>query len=475
MTDRKKHIPAAQTEPLLPPAAVELEEAVLGALLVEKNAMLHASILNEQSFYKLEHQYIFKSIRKVIKAGGQPDILTVTEQLLKEGELKMVGGPGYIARLTNKVASAAHVEYHCFILKEKEIARKFIEAGSKLIKLGYDPTQDVFKTEEMAAQMIGEIMNISAVKHEIDNNELAHQFIKRMEESHQKNGIIGVPTGFREYDILTGGLQKKDLIILAARPGMGKTALALCIFLNAVIFSSKRFIIFSLEMGAIQLFQRMCAIYMGIDANKFRSGNLTNGEWKYFHNHLEPLLNKNLIIVDDCRTLHEIRMRIKKERIKGELDGGIVDYLQLVEIAGEKSREQEVSKISRGLKTTAMEEDIPIIALCQLSRAVETRSTTNKRPQLSDLRESGSIEQDADQVLFIYRPNYYGLAEPGKEHVALLCVEKHRNGSLQDIELAYIHNQTKFVNLDSYNPEIDNNKLKISEESVEKPNEKIPF
>lgn len=434
---------------ILPPAAIEIEEAVLGALLLTDKNIHFTAILNQESFYKTEHAKIFNAILQVIRSSRKPDILTVAEQLRKNKELTDCGGPGYIARLTNKISSDSWLEQHCLILKEKQMARGLINLGSELVKRAYDESISPFETEIFAVDSLGDIMNVNSLKTETSNIELGSEFIDDIYQAKEVNGINGVPTGFKELDKLTGGLQKKDLIILAARPGMGKTALALCIFLNAVLKSNKRFIFFSLEMGRKSLFKRLAAIHLKMSANKFRKGDVDQGEMKYIQDNLEAILTERLIMVDTCRTMQEIRMRIKKEKVKGDVDGVILDYLQLTKLGTKvSSREQEVSGISVGLKEIAMDEDLPLIALSQLSREVERRP--NKRPQLSDLRESGSIEQDADQVWFLYRPNYYGLAEDGKEHVAKLIVDKHRNGELQDIELAYIHNQTNFINPDDY-------------------------
>lgn len=433
----------------LPPNAIDLEEAVLGALMLEKNALTEViGLLNVDSFYSLEHRQIYESILNINKAGQPIDILTVTHDLRKRQVLQMVGGPGYISRLTNKVASAAHLEYHAMILKEKETARKYNDLSYRLRDMALNPSFEIHTANDFAIDQVQKIINIGNIKKHVSNMDLAHEFVERVHLAKTMGGITGIPTGFWVYDRLTGGHQKGNLIVWAARPGMGKTALAICAQINAALQFKKRVAIFSLEMRALELFQRMCAIHMNIDSNKFKSGDMSIDEWKYFNENLEPLLGDRIVIIDDCRSLQEIRTRIKKEKMVNELDEVIIDYLQLMS-AGTKggNREQEISTISQGLKATAMEVEIPIIALAQLSRSVETRGG-DMRPRLSDLRESGAIEQDADIVCFLYRPNYYDKAAAGEENLAWFIVAKHRNGGLRDVELKYIHEMTKFLNPD---------------------------
>lgn len=436
-------------EPLLPPYNLDVENAVIGSFLLRPSALINVNMLNRESFYSPENQLIFETIEELIKKSKDVDILTVTAELNRTKRLKDVGGPGYIARLTNAVASGEHLESHCYLLIEYETARRQIKFGSELLKKAYDTTEDVFATNEFMMEQIQSITSRSVLTKEISNAELANEFQDRVLRAKDTRGITGVPTGFTKHDKLIGGLQPSDFIILAARPSMGKTALALCYFRNSVVLYQRRMIFFSLEMSAQQLFQRLISIHMNMPANKFKSGDVSEYEWRYYNENLEPLLTSNLVIVDDCHTLGQIIMRSKKEQLKG-LDGIIIDYLQLIELPGQKVREQEVSTISRNLKKLAKELNVPILALSQLSRAVESRA--DKRPMLSDLRESGSIEQDADIVQFLYRPNYYGNAETGKEDLAWLCIEKHRNGELQDIDLRYHHSLTKFTD---YEDEIE--------------------
>lgn len=452
MTDRKKHIPAAFPElGKLPPQAIDVEEAVLGAMLLEfKSCQVEGfDTLSRDSFYKLEHQNIFAAIHAISEADGQVDILSTTETLRKHGTLPASGGPGYIARLTNKVASAAHYEYHCQILKEKQVARNQIQFGSELIRRAYDEQQDVFETNEYMADAIFKIDQMIALKSEQSLLEMVHDAITSIEKSNGEKGLTGLPTGFREQDALFGGWQKSEMIVMAARPGMGKTAKMLCEALNAATVYKKKLAVFSLEMSRTQLIKRLISIVTGIPADFLKSG-MTDIHWKVLNERIETLIQAHIEIVDDCYTLQDIKTRAKRIRLKlGGLDGIYVDYLQLVETQAQ-NREQEISKISRTFKKMSKEMDIPVIALSQLSRKVDERGG-DKRPYLSDLRESGALEQDADVVVFLYRPQYYGIQ--GHDGLAYLIVAKHRNGSLHDgIKMKFIHEKTKF--LDEYQDEI---------------------
>lgn len=430
----------------LPPHDVDVEEAVLGMFMIESNSLVHLPTLSSDSFYKIEHQLVFEAIKTLHQKSIHVDIMTVTFQLKSTDGLKLVGGPGKVARMTNKIGSAAYLEDYCLILIQYETQRRQIQFAAELLQKAYDETVDVFNTNEFMADQVHSISTRSVLTKEILNQDLANNLMDRIYKAQNSQGVTGVPSGFSDHDKLLGGFQPSDLIILAARPSMGKTALALCYFRNAVVDHGKRVIFFSLEMSADQLFQRLAAIHMKLPANKFKRGEMSEGEMRYFNENLTPILSKNLVIVDDCQTLGQITMRTKKERMNGGVDMVIIDYLQLVSIPDIKFREQEVSTISRSLKLLAKDINVPVIALSQLSRAVESRQ--NKRPMLSDLRESGSIEQDADVVEFLYRSSYYGDQQNGEEDAAYVCVAKHRNGELQDIRLRYVHQLTKFIDFD---------------------------
>lgn len=431
---------------VLPLHDLDLEMAVLGAVILESRVCDEVlELLTIDSFYDVSNSHIFQSVIDLRKEKSPVEALSIVNDLRKKKLLDHVGGPGYISRLTNKIASASNVQHHCLLLKEMETARKYMALGYRFIEMGVNPGFDIFRANDFALDEVNKILNVASIKKSINNLELANELTKKIELASQMQGVTGVPTGFNDLDRLTGGFQKGTFVVMAARPGMGKTALALCMMLNAVIRFKKKVIFFSREMPALELFQRLCSIHMNIDSNKFRRGDLTNEEWKVYHANLEPLLGKNLVIVDDCKTMPEIYLRTKKERLNGEVDEVIIDYLQLVK-GPEKNREQEISNISRSCKEMAGDLNVPVIALSQLSRSVETRGG-DKRPQLSDLRESGAIEQDADIVTFIYRPPYYGDTSHGDD-AAFILVAKHRNGKLQDIKLKFVPYLTKFLDQD---------------------------
>ena len=441
----------------LPPQAIELEEAVLGAMLLEKQAVNDAiDILQPESFYKVEHQKIFNVIRELFAEPAAVDILSVTERLRKRGELQLVGGPGYIAKLTNKVASAAHVEYHARIISEKFILRKLIEVSSDVIKSSYDETKDVFNVLNEAEEGLFSIAEGSLKKDYAKVDSLVQIAMDEIEEAGKNDdGISGVPTGFTDLDRLTSGWQRSDMIVLAARPGMGKTAFVLSMAKNTAIDYGQAVAVFSLEMSNVQLVKRLMAMETGFSSEKLKKGFTDKDEWKKLHERVEAL-QQAPIFIDDTPALSVFELRAKCRRMKMQHDIQlvIIDYIQLMS-AGTKTgnREQEISTISRSIKEIAKEINVPIIALSQLSRAVETRGG-DKRPMLSDLRESGAIEQDADMVCFIYRPEYYGLLEDENgmptEGIGEIIVAKHRNGSLDTVKLRFVKELTKFDNLDTF-------------------------
>ncbi|MCG8578058.1 MAG: replicative DNA helicase [Flavobacteriales bacterium] len=441
----------------LPPQAVDLEEAVLGAMLLEKNAINDSiDILKPESFYKMEHQKIFSVILELFANSESIDILSVTERLRKKGDLQMVGGPGYIAQLTNKIASAAHVEYHARIIAEKYILRSLIEVSSDVIKNAYDETQDVFNVLNEAEEGLFKIAEGNLKKSYAVVKDVVQDAMEEIEKAGKnQDGISGVPTGFTELDRLTSGWQKSDMIVLAARPGMGKTAFVLSMAAGSAMKFNQGVAIFSLEMSNVQLVKRLMAMETGISSEKLKKGFTDQSEWQELQEKVHRLTQAP-IYVDDTPALSIFELRAKCRRLKMQHDIQlvIIDYLQLMS-AGTKTgnREQEISTISRSIKEIAKEINVPIIALSQLSRSVETRGG-DKRPILSDLRESGAIEQDADMVCFIYRPEYYGLIEDENgmptEGIGEIIVAKHRNGSLDTVRLRFIKELTKFDNLDSF-------------------------
>lgn len=439
----------------LQPQARDLEEAVLGALMLEKYAPEKvANFLRPEAFYVEAHQLIYGAIIHLFGAGNPIDILTVTEQLRKSGDLEAVGGAYYVTSLTNKVSSAANIEYHAHIVMQKSIQRQLITVAGEIGQQAFEETSDAFELLDESEKKLFEIKNSSMTKNYDEVSDLIAKAIKDIEESKQDgDGLTGIPTGFTELDRMTSGWQNSDLVILAARPGMGKTAFVLSMARNAAVLSNKSVGIFSLEMSSMQLVKRLIASEAELSSEKIRSGKLEEHEWQQLHTKISTIEDAKLFI-DDTPALTVLDLKAKARRLKRQrgLDMVIIDYLQLMrgdEGSGNTkgNREQEISYISRSLKGLAKELDIPVIALAQLSRAVEQRQ--DKRPMLSDLRESGSIEQDADLVTFIYRPEYYGVTqdEEGNDNTGLteIIIRKHRNGSPGTINLKFIKHFGKFA------------------------------
>lgn len=446
----------------LQPQAVELEEAVLGAMMLEKNAVNDAiEILAEESFYREAHQMIFTAIKELFADTEPIDILTVTNKLRQKGELDDVGGPYYISQLTNKVASAANIQFHARIIAQKYILRELIRISTDIVREAFDDTTDVFDLLDKAEQNLYKVAEGNIRKDVSKMQNLMAEAIKQIEEAGKKDGgLSGVPTGFTNLDRLTGGWQRSDLIIMAGRPGMGKTAFVLSMARNVAVEFQRPVAVFSLEMSSLQLVNRLIASESEISAEKLRKGTLQEHEYHQLHSRINRLSEAPLFI-DDTPALSVFELRAKCRRLKAQhgIELIIIDYLQLMTAGGDSSknggnREQEISTISRSLKGLAKELDVPIIALSQLNRSVETRGG-DKRPQLSDLRESGAIEQDADLVTFVYRPEYYNITqdENGESTLGVgeIIVAKHRNGGLDNVKLRFISHLAKFDNLESYN------------------------
>jgi len=444
----------------LPPQALELEEAVLGALMLEKDALTSViDILKPQSFYKDAHQRIFSGILALFDKSEPIDILTVTQQLREQGELEMVGGPYYIMNLTTRINSAANIEFHARIITENSIKRELISISSEILTRAYEDTTDVFELLDSTEKHLFEVSESNIRKNFDDMRSLMHKAIKELEEKkNQKDGLTGVPSGFTALDRVTSGWQPSDLIILAARPAMGKTAFVVSAMRNAAVDFRKPVAIFSLEMSSLQLVNRLISAEAELEGEKLKKGNLADYEWAQL-NHKITKLSEAPIFIDDTPGLSIRELRTKCRRLKAQHDIQmiIIDYLQLMSgnSDGNKgfggNREQEIASISRALKMLAKELSVPVIALSQLSRAVETRGG-DKKPQLSDLRESGSIEQDADMVCFLYRPEYYGITEDEMgnptQGVGEVIIAKHRNGSIGSVALKFIGKFTKFGDLD---------------------------
>ena len=442
----------------LQPQAREVEEAVLGALMLEKDAYFIVSeILKPESFYEKIHQLIFQAIVDLAVSQRPIDMLTVTEQLRKTGELETVGGPFYISRLTEKVASTAHLEYHAKIVAEKYLARELIRYTGVIQGKAFDETIEV---DELMQEAEGELFKISQRNIRNEAAQINPIIKKSIDLIHtaatQKEGLSGLRSGFTGLDKITSGWQNSDLIVIAARPAMGKTAFVLSMAKNMAINFKIPVAIFSLEMSNVQLVNRLIVNVTEIPGEKIKNGQLAPYEWEQLDHKINELYDTS-IYVDDTPSLSVFELRTKARRLVRE--HGIrcifIDYLQLMNASGMNfgSREQEVSTISRSLKGLAKELNIPIIALSQLNRGVEGRQgLEGKRPQLADLRESGAIEQDADMVCFIHRPEYYKIFEDDKANsligVAEIIVAKHRNGRTGDIRLRFKNEFAKFINMD---------------------------
>lgn len=439
------------------PQAIPLEEAVLGALMLDRDALpMVMDILRAESFYKESHQVIYEAIIKLFERSNPVDLLTVTEELKKSGDLEKAGGGYYLVELTHRVASAANIEYHARIIAQKHIQRELISVSTSTIKDAYEDTTDVFTLLDEAEKGLFSITQNNLSRSYESMGTISNRVLKQIEAiSGNEGGLTGVPSGFTDLDRLTSGWQASDLIIIAARPGMGKTSLVLAVCLNAARDFNKGVALFSLEMASAQLVQRLISMESEIAGSKLRNGKLEDYEWQQLKTTIERL-NSVPIFIDDTPAINIFELRAKCRRLKQQHDIQliIIDYLQLMTGTTEGkngNREQEIAGISRALKSLAKEINVPVIALSQLSRAVETRGGS-KRPQLSDLRESGSIEQDADMVAFIYRPEYYQILEDESgqslKGIAEFIIAKHRHGALETIRMKFTDTFAKFSNLD---------------------------
>ena len=440
----------------LPPQAVEVEEAVLGALMLERDAYVTiADILDTSSFYKEEHQKIFEAIKELSGNEKPVDLLMVTQELKDREQLEEVGGPGYITQLTRRVASAAHLEFHARIIAQKYIQRELIRVSSEIQTKSYDDTMDVDDLIDFSESSLFQVAERNIKKETVPIKPVLNEAILQIEKARQrKDGLSGVPSGFTSLDRITSGWQKTDLIIIAARPSMGKTAFVLSMARNMAVEHNRSTAIFSLEMSSIQLVNRLIAAETELGNDKLKTGRLENYEWEHLNRKISAL-EKAPVFIDDTPALSIFEFRAKCRRLKMQHDIQvvIVDYLQLMTAGSDNrgSREQEVSAISRSLKAIAKELNIPILALSQLNRSVESRE--GKRPQLSDLRESGAIEQDADIVTFIHRPEYYGITEDDSGNsligVAEIIIAKHRNGATGEVHLAFKKELAKFTDMET--------------------------
>ena len=475
----------------LPPQALDLEEAVLGALMLEKNALTAVvEFLRADHFYSEQHKEIYTSIIDLFKSSDPVDMRTVVTQLRKNGKLEIVGGAYYIAELTSKVSSAANIEYHARIIIEMAIKRDLIQIASGIHHDAYEDTTDVFELLDKTEQSIFKISDANLRKNYDNMKTLMYRAIQELQEKkNHKDGLTGIPSGFSRLDRITSGWQKSDLIIIASRPGMGKTAFVVSALRNAAIDFNFPVAIFSLEMASLQLVNRLISAEAELEAEKIKKGTLAEFEWQQLV-HKTNRLSSAPIFIDDTPALSILELRAKCRRLKAEHNVQliVIDYLQLMKGEMSGNREQEIASISRALKGIAKELDVPVIALSQLSRGVETRGG-DKRPQLSDLRESGSIEQDADIVMFLYRPEYYKIDqdEDGMptQGLAEVIIAKHRNGSLDTAKLKFIGKFTKFTDFEDrqvsdkpYSGMITReSRLNTSRDSAApaKPDEETPF
>lgn len=436
----------------IPPQALELEEAVLGAIMLEKNAALEIlDLLIPESFYVEAHQKIFRAISNLSIEYKPVDMLTVTEELRKKNELDEVGGAYYVSKLTSNIGSAVHLEFHARIIAQKYIQRELIRVASDIQKQAYDDGMDVLDLLNYSESAIFQIAEGNMKSETVKISQVINIAIERIEEaSKREDNLSGVPSGFTNLDRITSGWQPSDLVIIAARPSMGKTAFILSMARNMAVNHKVPVAIFSLEMSVLQLVNRFIAAETELSSEKLRSGRLKEFEWQQLEMKIKNL-NDAPIYIDDTPaiTLFELRAKCRRLKTQNDIQMVVIDYLQLMSGTPETkgNREQEVSTISRGLKAIAKELDVPIIALSQLNRSVEMRSG-DKRPQLSDLRESGAIEQDADLVIFIHRPEKYGITEDAEGNstkgLAEIIIAKHRNGAIRDIQLKFREELAKF-------------------------------
>ena len=449
----------------LQPQAIDLERAVLGALMIDNESLSDTiDSLHSEYFYKREHQKIFEAIVKLFNNTQPVDILTVTEELKKMGEIDFVGGLSYISELTNNIASASNTEFHARIIAEKFIKRSLISISNNIINDAFNESVDIFDLLSSAEEKLFTVTEGTLRKSYDKMSVLIKGALENIEILRNKEDTLsGIPTGFSNLDRVTSGWQASDLIIIAARPGMGKTAFALSMARNIAIDYKKAVGFFSLEMSSEQLVNRLIASEAQLGANKLRKGDLADHEMIQLHEKIK-YLSEAPIFIDDTPALTIFELRAKARRLVKNHNVGIliIDYLQLMHAGGNAgNREQEISTISRSLKGIAKELKIPVVALSQVNRGVESRSGVgSKRPMLSDLRESGSIEQDADIVTFIYRPEYYKIFEwdngDDSRGQAEIMIAKHRNGSLANIRLKFTAEFAKFSNLD-YMDEVNDN------------------
>ena len=431
-----------------PPQNIEAEQSVLGAIMIDSDAIAKISdLLVPEDFYREAHRLIFRAAMGLFERGEAIDFITITDALKRDEALERVGGISYVTSLANGIPTAANIAYHAKIVQEKSLLRRVIHAATEIAAMGYEENEEVEKVLDTAEQ---KILEVSAKKIGQDFQpikEIIFNTLARIDEMHAaKGGITGIPTGFADLDRITGGLQRSDLILIAARPSMGKTAFVLNLAQNMAAREKKSVAIFSLEMPGEQLAMRMLCAEGLLDSQRFRTGDMSSDDWKKLVDAADRLSGSS-IVIDDTANISAIELRNKARRISKEhgLDCLIIDYLQLMDGGAHSridNRQQQISDISRSLKALARELRVPVIALSQLSRGPESR--TSRRPMLSDLRESGSLEQDADLVAFLYRDDYYN-PDSEKKNITELIIAKHRNGPTDTVELYFHKNFTRFT------------------------------
>ena len=436
----------------IPPSDIEAEQAVLGSMLTDKDAVISAiEVLKEDDFYREDNKAIYRAILNLYSSSEPIDIITVKAELESMGKLEAVGGLEYLANLPEKVPTTANVDKYIKIVEEKSVLRSLIKTANEIITLGYDTTNETETIMDEAEKKIFNIMQKRATKGYTPIKDVLVETFAQLEQLYnEKRHITGVPTGFSDLDYKTSGLHKSDLVLIAARPAMGKSAFALNIAANAAVRANVPVAIFSLEMSKEQMVNRILCSEAMVDSNKVRTGKIEEDDWGKLAGALGPL-SESEIYIDDTPgiSIMEIRAKCRKLKLEKNIGLVVIDYLQLVQASNNRrgSREQEISEISRSLKILAKEIDVPVIALSQLSRAPEQRP--DHRPMLSDLRESGAIEQDADIVMFLYRDDYYN-EDSEKKNIAEIIISKHRSGSTGTVELLWLGNYTKFANIEKY-------------------------
>ena len=433
----------------IPPHDIEAEQAILGSMLIDKDAVINAiEVLKEEDFYREDNKTIYSAMLSLYARSEPIDIITVKSELTQIGKFETVGGLEYLASLPDKVPVVSNIENYIQIVEEKSILRKLIKASNEISQMGYEQTEETERIMDVAEKKIFDIMQNRNTKGYTPIKEVLINAIDELEKLYNhKGGITGIATGFIDLDRITAGLHNSDLVLIAARPAMGKSAFALNIASHVAIREKVPVAVFNLEMSKEQLGNRILCSEAMVDSNKVRTGNIEEEDWIKLVSAVGPLSEAEIYIDDTPGiSISEIRAKCRKMKLEKNIGLIIIDYLQLIQGTGKKnaSREQEISEISRSLKILAKELDVPVIALSQLSRAAEQR--TDHKPMLSDLRESGAIEQDADIVMFIYREDYYN-PDTERKNIAEIILAKHRAGATGTVELMWLGSYTKFVNL----------------------------